>query len=328
MAMPTRVQSQKSMPEGGLTPARRRLGAAAHSERADDRREQRHAADDQRVHRHLTDLVEGQHAEQHHGDRRDRVGLEQVRRHAGAVAHVVAHVVGDHGRVARVVLRDPSLDFPNEVGAHVGGLGEDAAAQAGEHRYERATEAEADERVDRVLLVGAGHHQQAVVAGHTEQRQSGHQQTGHGATLEGHFERGRHALAGGLGHAGVGAHRHVHPDESGRAGEDAADHEPDRGLHVQRDRDRHREHHRHRGDDPVLAGQVGTSAVLDGLRDLLHLLVAGRFGQQPASGGNAVNHGSAGAGERDDHAPVGKEVCQRECPPLSRSGGLVHDGAG
>ena len=63
---------------------------------------------------------EGEDAEQHHGDRGDRVGLEQVGRHAGAVADVVAHVVGDHGRVARVVLGDAGLDLADDVGADVG----------------------------------------------------------------------------------------------------------------------------------------------------------------------------------------------------------------
>src|SRR5699024_7505086 len=38
------------------------------------------------------------------GHEGDGIGLEQVGGHAGAVAHVVAHVVGDGGGVARVVL--------------------------------------------------------------------------------------------------------------------------------------------------------------------------------------------------------------------------------
>ena len=44
------------------------------------------------------------------------VRLEQVGRHPRTVAHVVAHVVGDHGRVPRVVLGDPHLDLADEVG--------------------------------------------------------------------------------------------------------------------------------------------------------------------------------------------------------------------
>ena len=76
-------------------------------------------------------------------DQRDRVGLEEVRGHAGAVAHVVAHVVGDGRGVARVVLGDARLDLADQVGADVGGLGEDAAADTHEHGQQRAAEAEA-----------------------------------------------------------------------------------------------------------------------------------------------------------------------------------------
>ena len=70
----------------------------------------------------------------------------------GAVADVVADVVRDHGRVARVVLGDAGLDLPDEVGADVGGLGVDAAAEAREDRDERAAEREPDEVVDRGVL--------------------------------------------------------------------------------------------------------------------------------------------------------------------------------
>ena len=66
-------------------------------------------------------------------DRRDDradVRLEEVGAHAGDVADVVTDVVGDGGRVARVVLGDARLDLADEVGADVGGLGVDAAADA------------------------------------------------------------------------------------------------------------------------------------------------------------------------------------------------------
>ena len=79
----------------------------------------------------------------------DRVGLEQVRRHAGAVADVVADVVGDHRGVARIVFGNAGFDLADEIGADVGALGEDAAAQSREDRDQRAAEGEADERVQR-----------------------------------------------------------------------------------------------------------------------------------------------------------------------------------
>ena len=121
--------------------------AEPREERADHRRDRGDAAERERVEvepvRQVAD--EGDvRAEQHHGDRRDGVGLEQVGRHAGAVADVVADVVGDHGRVARVVLGDAGLDLADEVGADVGGLREDAAAETGEDGDERAAEGEPD----------------------------------------------------------------------------------------------------------------------------------------------------------------------------------------
>ncbi len=82
-------------------------------------------------------------AEDDRGDQHDGVRLEQVGGHPGAVADVVAHVVGDRRGVARVVLGDVLLDLADEVGADVGGLGEDAAADPHEHGEQRGAEAEA-----------------------------------------------------------------------------------------------------------------------------------------------------------------------------------------
>ena len=125
--------------------------ADAHEEGADDRGDDRGGAERQRIdqRRRCRACVQQQPAEQHGGDDRDRVGLEQVRGHAGAVADVVADVVGDHGGVARVILGNAGFDLADEVGADVGALGEDAAAEAREDRDQRAAEGQADQRVQR-----------------------------------------------------------------------------------------------------------------------------------------------------------------------------------
>ena len=243
------------------------VGFGPHQQRPDDRGDDRDGADHQRVDRDLAGEVaaragEGEHAEQHHGDRGDRVGLEEVGGHAGAVADVVADVVGDHRRVARVVLGDARLDLADQVGADVGGLGEDAAAKPGEDGDQRAAEAEADERVDGLLVGAAGDHEDAVVAGDAEQRQADDEQAGDRAALEGDVERRRHAAAGRLGDARVGAHRDVHADESGRTREDAAEDESDRGLVVLQEPEHDRDRYRDRGDDRVLAVEVGLCAFL------------------------------------------------------------------
>ena len=90
----------------------------------------------------LRRIGEEDRAEQHGGDDGHRIGLEQVGGHAGAIADIVADVVGDHGRVARIVLGNAGLDLADQVGADVGALGEDAAAETGEDRDQRGAEAQ------------------------------------------------------------------------------------------------------------------------------------------------------------------------------------------
>ena len=93
--------------------------------------------------------------DQHHGDADGHdIGLEQIGGHAGAVADIVADIVGDGRRVAGIVLGDAGLDLADEVGADVGGLGEDAAAETGEDRDQRGAEGQSDERVDDDAVIG------------------------------------------------------------------------------------------------------------------------------------------------------------------------------
>ena len=118
-------------------------------------------------------------AEDDRGDQGDVEALEEVGGHAGAVAHVVADVVGDGGRVAGVVLGDARLDLADQVGADVGGLGEDAAADPQEQREQRAAEAEADQ--DRRGGVLEDHDDD----GGAQQAEAGGEQAGHAAGAEG-----------------------------------------------------------------------------------------------------------------------------------------------
>ena len=99
---------------------------AQHADCRDDERngDRVHAVD-------LRDLVERQHAQRAGGGNRTDVALIEVSAHAGHIADIVAHVIGDGGRVARVVLRDTGLDLTDKVRADIGCLGEDAAAHAG-----------------------------------------------------------------------------------------------------------------------------------------------------------------------------------------------------
>ncbi len=193
----------------------------AHREDADDRREHADGAgnerEDEAERRVGTDRVERGDAEDDRSDERDLVALEQVGGHPGAVADVVAHVVGDGRRVAGVVLGDALLDLADEVGADVGGLGEDPATDSHEQRDQRSAEAEADEdRGGRVLEEHDDH-------GRAEQAEPDRVHAGDAAGAERDLERGlERAGARGRRGAHVAAHREAHADEPGEPGEERA----------------------------------------------------------------------------------------------------------
>ena len=92
--------------------------------------------------------VEKDRGEQHGRDDGHGIGLEQIGGHAGAVADIVADIVGDHGGVARIILGNAGLDLADEIGADIGALGEDAAAETGEDRDQRGAEAQRDQRFE------------------------------------------------------------------------------------------------------------------------------------------------------------------------------------
>ena len=148
------------------------------------------------------------------GHQDDDVGLEQVGAHAGAVADVVAHVVGDGGGVAGIVLRDAGLDLADQVGAHVGGLGEDAAADAHEQGQQRSAEAEADQDGGGGVL---GQHDDDRGS---EQTETHHEHAGDGAGAEGDLEAGGQRAVPGRGRgAHVAPHRRAHADVAGQSGQ-------------------------------------------------------------------------------------------------------------
>ena len=209
----------------------------------------------------------------------------------------------------------PASTLPTRSAPDVSGLGEDAAAQSREDGDQRATEAEADQCVNGLLVGLVGEDQNAEVARDAQQGEADDQQAGDRAALEGDVEGRRHAAAGRLGDPGVRADRHVHADEPGRARQGATDHEADAGGHVLEQRDQDRERDGHDGNDQVLAVQVCLGALLDGAGDLLHSLVSGRLRQQALGDQRAVQHGGAGAYQRDQDTVIGQELGQVVSPP-------------
>ena len=279
--------------------ARRGLDRAAADDGGDDREAAQHQRVDHRRHR----CTHHHHGTQRHGgDQGDGVGFEQVGRHAGAVTDVVAHVVGNHRRVAGVVLGDAGLDLAHQVGAHIGALGEDAAAQPREDRDQRRAEGQAEQRLEHLRQAAVG--SEVAVAdeepeeqAHAQQAQAHHQHAGDGAALEGDIERRADAPRGGLRGAHIGAHRDVHADEAAGPREHRTDDKADCGGAVEEDADEHRQHHPNDGDRLVLSRQVGCRTLLNRTGDLLHAGVAGILSQDPAPLDKAVDHGREATGQ-------------------------------
>ena len=231
---------------------------------------------------------EEQAAEQHGRDQRDRVGLEQIRRHAGAVADVVADVVRDHRGIARIVLGDARLDLADEIGADVSTLGEDTAAQAREDRDQGTAEGESDEGPQRILGIAEQAAHDEVVAGHPENAETDHQHAGDGAAAEGDLKGGIDAVVGRLRGAHVCPHGDVHADVAGEPGQDRAHRETARGRPIEEHTEHDEQDHAHDRDGGVLPVQIGPRPRLNGGGDFLHPRVTGGLLQYPLHGEGAV----------------------------------------
>ncbi len=286
-----------------------------HPRGADDGGDDGEAAEGERIdERRCGRGLHHQRAEQHGGDDRHRVGLEQVRGHAGAVADVVADVVGDHRRIARIVLGDAGLDLADEVGADIGALGEDAAAETREDRDQRSAEAQSHERMDDVAEIGLVDRvrlQQGEVAGNAEQAEADHQKAGDGAALEGDLQRVVQADARRLGGAHVGAHRDVHADDAAGARKDRADEEAPgrRPAEPGHQADDEEQHDADDGDGLVLAPEIRGRAFAHRGGDFAHALVALGQAQDDLDLPGTVDDRQNRADERE------KESCVHVFPP-------------
>ena len=204
-----------------------------HGEDAGDRGDHADCAAGEREHeaegRVEADRLERRHTEDDRGNEGHLVALEEVGSHTRTVAHVVAHVVGDGGRVAGVVLGDTRFHLAHEVCTDVSSLGEDAATDAQEQRKQRTTEAEAHEDGRGGVLEDHDDHgcaEQAQADGehacHATGAERNGERLGHRAGLGG--RSGADVATGGERHTDVAGktRRHTSEDEGDRSGETRA----------------------------------------------------------------------------------------------------------
>ena len=206
------------------------------------------------------------------------VRIEQVGAHAGHVAHVVAHVIGDNGGVARIVFRDAQLDFTGQVGAHVRRFGKDTAARLGKQGQGAGTEGEAQQDGG---VAKDQHH-----AHHAQQARAHNRQAHHCAAAEADQKRGTDALAGRHSAARVRQRGDEQAQLTRDGGEDRAADVSDGHLHiVQRsgarpDRGGQEQENQHGGDarkarkNGVFLAHKSVRAALDQASDFHNLRIA------------------------------------------------------
>ena len=285
----------------------RLAGAELDEEGADDRGDDADAADGERERHHPHQRVGAGAAEedrgQDHGcDRGHGVGLEQIRGHAGAVADIVADIVGDRCRIAWIVFRNSGLDLADEVAADVGALGEDAAAKPREDRDQRGAEAERHHGIDHLAVVRRQVQradEEAEIERDAQERETGNQKAGNGASAERDLKTGGKRTDRGLRGAHIGAHRDIHADEACRAGKNGADGEADGNQPAEEIADHQEDHDADNGDGAVLAFQIGLRAFAHGRGNLLHPLTAGIGPHDRARRPNGVDDGQSAANNNE-----------------------------
>ena len=276
-----------------------------------------HQRVDEATRRREMDRLESLIAEDEGGDDRDLVGLEEVRRHAGAVADVVADVVGNGRGIARVVFGDAGLHLADEVGAHVGSLGEDTPAHPHEQRQQRGAEAEADQHRGGCVL--EDEHDR----GGADQAETDAEHARDPARAEGHAQRGgQRALARRGGGTEIAAHRQAHPDDAGQTGEGGSAEEGDgageaRLVDAHGDRavgpldlccgeeHEHEQRHDHDGNRLELLAEECLGTLLDGRGDLLHCRGAAVGREDAPHEVDADREGDNTGGEREEESYLG-----------------------
>ena len=202
------------------------------------------------------------------GDHGAAVGLEDVRAHASDVTHVVPDIVGDDAGVAGIIFRDARFHLADEVRAHVGALGEDAAAHAREEGHGGGAHAKAMDVV-RAFRVTA---EEVVEGAKAEEAQGGHAQTHDGAAEEGHGEGlGGAEIMGSDGGAYVGLGGRVHANPAREGTRTGPHHEGDGSLSVQREVQCHHEDTREHKEHRVFPAHEHHGAEVNGITNLLHL---------------------------------------------------------
>ena len=123
---------------------------------------------------------------------RTAIALVEVGTHSGYVAYVVAYIIGNGCRIARVVLGYVSLNLAHEVGSHIGCLGINTATHTGKqclcgstHSEGKHSSGDGDEGCRLALIDGIQHYKPY---SNVEQSESYNDQTHYGSAAESNLQ--------------------------------------------------------------------------------------------------------------------------------------------
>ena len=113
----------------------------AHQEDADDGEQNPHSCNDHRGYYrpelHSTAAHERRGPQGCRSQYRTAIALVEVGPHTGHIAHIIAHIIRNGGRVARVILRDTSHHLTYEVSPHISSFCVDTPTHTGKERLRR-----------------------------------------------------------------------------------------------------------------------------------------------------------------------------------------------
>ena len=238
-----------------------------HEQHAQDRAQHGNSAEHKRVNHSRRVVRQRQCADKDRADQAHRVRFEHIGGHARAIAHVVADVVCDRRRVARIVFFETLLDLAHKVRADIGGLGVNAAAESREHADETSPERETDQTIDRHVRPG-NTRDQSVENRYRQKRESHHEQPGNGAAVESHSQGFVNRLCCGLRRPHVGHHGDAHPNETGRKRAKRADNKANGRRTIFENEKQNENDYCDRADRDHLPIQIRLGAFLNGSGDL------------------------------------------------------------
>ena len=151
------------------------------------------------------------------GSRKHRtaITLVEVGTHTGYITYIVAYIIGNSGRIARVVLGDICLHLAYDVSAYIGSFGVDTATHTGKERLRRSTHTEGQHRGgDGNESVGVELVEHNKPNGNVEQAKTYHRQTHDSTGTEGNLQTGIQTLTGCISRTGRSVGGSLHAEET------------------------------------------------------------------------------------------------------------------